>query len=175
VLLSWRPLAGILYSYSKIISSICEISLLHSKYNPFSTCATFLSVVSLYYFRGLGACLSSALMESSHSTEGAWVMYNMVTPMPNPFIYILRNKDIKSVLKRLRLKQLKNQLCWKKERSLMFLLLWSSLLSNKYIKFTLWYLLFLMTSTLHLFIIFFIFPKAFPSLDLKYLDFCVFP
>jgi olfactory receptor len=43
--------------------------------------------------------LSSAVTQNSHSTAIASVMYSMVTPMLNPFIYSLRNKDIKSVLK----------------------------------------------------------------------------
>jgi olfactory receptor len=39
--------------------------------------------------------------QDSLSTARASVMYSVVTPMLNPFIYSLRNKDIKSTLKRL--------------------------------------------------------------------------
>jgi olfactory receptor len=45
--------------------------------------------------------LSSSSKEKSHSTARASVMYSVVTPMLNPFIYTLRNKDIKRALKRL--------------------------------------------------------------------------
>ena len=94
------PLTGILYSYSKIVSSICGISSAHGKYKAFSTCVSHLSIVSLFYFSGLGVYLSSAATHSSHSSATGSVMYTVVTPMLNPFIYSLRNKDIKRALKR---------------------------------------------------------------------------
>jgi len=98
-LLGGVPLAGILYSYSRIVSSICEISSAQGKYKAFSTCASHLSVVSLFYCTCLGVYLSSAATQSSHSSATASVMYTVVTPMLNPFIYSLRNKDIKTSLK----------------------------------------------------------------------------
>uniref|UniRef100_A0A452TJL8 Olfactory receptor n=1 Tax=Ursus maritimus TaxID=29073 RepID=A0A452TJL8_URSMA len=97
VLLAGGPLAGILYSYSKIISSIHRISSAQGKYKAFSTCASHLSVVSLFYCTVLGVYLSS----SSHASAVASVMYTVVTPMLNPFIYSLRNRDIKRALKRI--------------------------------------------------------------------------
>ncbi|XP_003275917.2 olfactory receptor 7A17-like [Nomascus leucogenys] len=99
VLLGGGCLAGILYSYSKIVSSICAISSAQGKYKAFSTCASHLSVVSLFYCTSLGVYLSSAATHNSHSGAIASVMYTVVTPMLNPFIYSLRNKDIKRALK----------------------------------------------------------------------------
>ncbi|KAM5189954.1 olfactory receptor 7A17-like [Callospermophilus lateralis] len=101
VLLATCPLAGILYSYSKIVSSIRAISSAQGKYKAFSTCASHLSVVSLFYCTGLGVYLSSAVSHSSRSSATASVMYTVVTPMLNPFIYSLRNKDVKRALLRL--------------------------------------------------------------------------
>ncbi|XP_062034638.1 olfactory receptor 7A17-like [Lepus europaeus] len=100
VLLGGGPLAGILYSYSKIISSIRAISSGLGKYKAFSTCASHLSVISLFYCTGLGVYFSSAVTQNPHSTAMASVMYTVVTPMLNPFIYSLRNTDIKRALKR---------------------------------------------------------------------------
>ena len=100
VLLGGGPLAGILYSYSKIVFSIHRISSPQGKYKAFSTCVSHLSVVFLYYCSSLGVYLSSAGTHSSYSSATASVMYTVVTPMLNPFIYSLRNKDIKSALKR---------------------------------------------------------------------------
>ncbi|XP_039079597.1 olfactory receptor 7A17-like [Hyaena hyaena] len=99
-LLGGGPLAGILYSYSKIVSSIRGISSAQGKYKAFSTCASHLSVVALFYCTGLGVYLSSAATQSSHSGATASVMYTVVTPMLNPFIYSLRNKDIKEALRK---------------------------------------------------------------------------
>ncbi|XP_038175487.1 olfactory receptor 1078-like [Arvicola amphibius] len=101
VLLATIPLAGIFYSYSKIVSSICAISSAQGKYKAFSTCASHLSVVSLFYCTGLGVYLSSAVNHSSQASSTALVLYTVVTPMLNPFIYSLRNKDVKSALKKL--------------------------------------------------------------------------
>ncbi|XP_045845886.1 olfactory receptor 7A17-like [Meles meles] len=105
VLLVGVPLAGILYSYSKIISSILGISSAQGKYKAFSTCASHLSVVSLFFCTSLGVYLSSAATQSSHSSAVASVMYTVVTPMLNPFIYSLRNKDITRALKRMGIKE----------------------------------------------------------------------
>ncbi|XP_015344329.1 olfactory receptor 7A17-like [Marmota marmota marmota] len=101
VLLAIGPLAGILYSYSKIVSSIRAISSAQGKYKAFSTCASHLSVVSLFYCTCIGVYLSSAVTQNSRPTATASVMYMVATPMLNPFIYSLRNKDIKSSLKSL--------------------------------------------------------------------------
>ncbi|XP_008561297.1 PREDICTED: olfactory receptor 7A17-like [Galeopterus variegatus] len=94
------PLASILYSYCKIVSSIRKISSSRGKYKAFSTCASHLSVVSLFYCTSLGVYLSSAATHNSLSSATASVMYTVVTPMLNPFIYSLRNKDINRALKR---------------------------------------------------------------------------
>ncbi|XP_057564368.1 olfactory receptor-like protein OLF4 [Hippopotamus amphibius kiboko] len=100
VLLVGGPFAGILYSYSKILSSIRGISSAQGKYKAFSTCVSHISVVLLFFCTSLGVYLSSAASHSSHSSTAASVMYTVVTPMLNPFIYSLRNKDIKGALKR---------------------------------------------------------------------------
>ena len=94
-------LTGILYLYSKVVSSILGISSAWGKYKTFSTCASHLSVVSLFYCTVLGVYLSSAATHSSQSSAVSSVMYTVVTPMLNPFIYSLRNKDIKRALKRI--------------------------------------------------------------------------
>ncbi|XP_004475416.4 olfactory receptor 7A10-like [Dasypus novemcinctus] len=95
------PLIGILFSYSKIVSSILRISTAEGKYKAFSTCGSHLSVVTLFYGTGLGVCLNSAATKNSRANAVASVMYTVVTPMLNPFIYSLRNKDIKQALKKM--------------------------------------------------------------------------
>ncbi|XP_055285506.1 olfactory receptor 18-like [Moschus berezovskii] len=95
------PLSGILYSYTQIMSSIMRISSLGGRYKAFSTCGSHLVVVCLFYGTGLGVYLSSATSSSPRKGAVASVMYAVVTPMLNPFIYSLRNKDIKSALWRI--------------------------------------------------------------------------
>ncbi|XP_058381412.1 olfactory receptor 7E178-like [Diceros bicornis minor] len=95
------PLTGILYSYTRIISSILRVSSLGGKYKAFSTCGSHLSVVCLFYGTGLGVYLSSTVSSSPRKDAVASVMYTVVTPMLNPFIYSLRNSDIKNALWRI--------------------------------------------------------------------------
>ncbi|ELW54119.1 olfactory receptor 7D4 [Tupaia chinensis] len=95
------PVTGILYSYSKIVSSLMKMSSTASKYKAFSTCGSHLCVVSLFYGTAMGVYLSSAMTHSSRGSSIASVMYTVVTPMLNPFIYTLRNKDVKGALGRL--------------------------------------------------------------------------
>ncbi|KAK1342600.1 hypothetical protein QTO34_015366 [Cnephaeus nilssonii] len=61
---------------------------------------SWIMIVSLFYGTSLGVYLSSAATHSSRSSAAASVLYTVVTPMLNPFIYSLRNKDIKGALKR---------------------------------------------------------------------------
>ncbi|MBZ3875017.1 Olfactory receptor 7C2 [Sciurus carolinensis] len=92
------PLTGILFSYSQIFSSILRISSDRGKYKAFSTCGSHLLVVSLFYGTGLGVYFSSVATLSSRMCLMASVMYTMVTPMLNTFIYSLRNRNIKEAL-----------------------------------------------------------------------------
>ncbi|XP_062968139.1 olfactory receptor 7D4-like [Cynocephalus volans] len=95
------PVMGILFSYSKIVSSLMQMSSTAGKYKAFSTCGSHLSVVSLFYGTSLGVYLSSAVTHSSQGSSVTSVMYTVVTPMLNPFIYSLRNTDVKGALGRL--------------------------------------------------------------------------
>ncbi|KAK1342799.1 hypothetical protein QTO34_015566 [Cnephaeus nilssonii] len=95
------PLSGVLFSYYRIVSSILRMPSSGSKYKAFSTCSSHLSVVCLFYGTGLGVYLSSAVSSSPRKGAVASVMYTVVTPMLNPFVYSLRNRDIKSALWRM--------------------------------------------------------------------------
>nr|XP_008506562.1 PREDICTED: olfactory receptor 18-like [Equus przewalskii] len=95
------PLTGILYSYTRIISSILRISSSGLRYKAFSTCGSHLLAVCLFYGTGLGVYLGSSVSSSLRKEAVASVMYTVVTPMLNPFIYSLRNSHIKNVLWRI--------------------------------------------------------------------------
>ncbi|XP_029772413.1 putative gustatory receptor clone PTE01 [Suricata suricatta] len=95
------PLSGILCSYIRIVSSILRLPSTGGKYKAFSTCGSHLFVVCLFYGTALGVYLSSTVSHSSRKNAVASVMYTVVAPMLNPFIYSLRNRDIKKALLRL--------------------------------------------------------------------------
>nr|XP_003413452.2 olfactory receptor 7D4-like [Loxodonta africana] len=97
-LLGVFPFSGILVSYYQIVSSLRRMSSAGDKYKAFSTCGSHLSVVFLFYGTGLGVYLSSVVTHSSQRSSIASVMYTVVTPMLNLFMYSLRNKDVKGAL-----------------------------------------------------------------------------
>ncbi|XP_047386446.1 olfactory receptor 7C2-like [Sciurus carolinensis] len=100
IILGVFPLTGILLFYSQIFSSILRISSDRGKYKAFSTCGSHLLVVSLFYGTSLAFNLSSIAKVSSKMSLMSSMMYTMVTPMLNTFIYSLRNRHIKVTLGR---------------------------------------------------------------------------
>ncbi|XP_016833772.1 olfactory receptor 18-like [Cricetulus griseus] len=95
------PISGISLSYFKIVSSIMRSSSSTGKHKAFSTCGSHLSIVCLFYGTALGVYFSSSLSLSPKTNAVASVMYTVVTPIFNPFIYSLRNKDIKTALRKI--------------------------------------------------------------------------
>ncbi|XP_015861085.1 olfactory receptor 7E178-like isoform X1 [Peromyscus maniculatus bairdii] len=95
------PISGIFFSYYKIVFSILRIPSSGGRYKAFSTCGSHLSVICLFYGTAIGVYLGSAVSHSPRNIAVASLMYTVVTPMLNPFIYSLRNKDIKRAVKRL--------------------------------------------------------------------------
>uniref|UniRef100_H0W4J9 G-protein coupled receptors family 1 profile domain-containing protein n=2 Tax=Cavia porcellus TaxID=10141 RepID=H0W4J9_CAVPO len=100
-LLGVCPVTGILFSSSQIIASLMKMPYTESKFKAFSTCGSHLCVVSLFYGTDLGVYLSSVGTHSPPDSSVASVMYTIVTPILNPFIYSLRNKDVIGALGRL--------------------------------------------------------------------------
>ncbi|MBZ3868910.1 Olfactory receptor 1D2 [Sciurus carolinensis] len=97
-LLFVTPFLLISLSYMRIFSAILRLRSSQSKMKAFSTCSSHLAVVSLFY----GTLFGVYLRPSSSYTVGdsvATVLYAVVAPMLNPFIYSLRNKDMKGALK----------------------------------------------------------------------------
>ncbi|XP_004599773.3 olfactory receptor 7E178-like [Ochotona princeps] len=92
------PVSAILYSYARIVSSVLRVPSTDGKQKAFSTCGSHLSVVCLFYGTGLGVYLSSAISSSPKKGTVTSLMYTTVAPMLNPFIYSLRNRDMKTAL-----------------------------------------------------------------------------
>ncbi|XP_057564271.1 olfactory receptor 18-like [Hippopotamus amphibius kiboko] len=92
------PFLVIFFSYYKIVSSILRVPSSGGKYKAFSTCGSHLSVVCLFYGTALGVYLNSIISQSPKKDVVPSVMYTVVTPMVNPFICSLRNRNIKSAI-----------------------------------------------------------------------------
>ncbi|XP_069858168.1 olfactory receptor 7G2-like [Dipodomys merriami] len=95
------PLSGIIFSYIQIVSSILRIPTMKGRYKAFSTCGSHLSVVSLFYGTAFGVYMSSEVAGSSTKNVVASMMYIVIPQMLNPFIYSLRNREMKGALGRL--------------------------------------------------------------------------
>ncbi|KAM4675822.1 olfactory receptor 1-like [Discoglossus pictus] len=89
-----------LISYIKIIITILSMKSKNRR-KSFSTCTSHLTVLILFY--GTVLCMYMIPMsEYSDELDTVFaVLYSAVTPMLNPLIYSLRNKDVKSALKRI--------------------------------------------------------------------------
>ncbi|XP_041520331.1 olfactory receptor 1468-like [Microtus oregoni] len=93
------PFLLIIVSYAQIVSSILKVSVQGIR-KVFSTCGSHLSVVSLFYGAIIGLYLCPSANNSTVKEIVMAMMYTVVTPMLNPFIYSLRNRDIKGALTR---------------------------------------------------------------------------
>nr|XP_005312048.1 olfactory receptor 10G6-like [Chrysemys picta bellii] len=89
----------ILLSYVYIVSAILRIHSAEGRRRAFSTCMAHVTVVVTYYVPGFFIYLRPG---SWHPLDGVVaVFYTMVTPLLNPLIYTLRNKEMKDALMRL--------------------------------------------------------------------------
>ncbi|XP_004466700.3 olfactory receptor 10AG1-like [Dasypus novemcinctus] len=101
VLFGMIPCLLILYSYIKIISTILKLPSTTSQFKAFSTCSSHLIVVVLFF----GPVIITYLRPKSNHSSGSDKMFSLfyifVTPLLNPIIYSLRNKDVIAALKKL--------------------------------------------------------------------------
>ncbi|KAM7316915.1 hypothetical protein ACRRTK_024646 [Alexandromys fortis] len=93
------PFICTVVSYGRIGATILRTLSITGICKALSTCGSHLSVVSLYY----GAIIGLYFVPSSNNTNDkdviVAVLYTLVAPMLNPFIYSLRNKELKGVLR----------------------------------------------------------------------------
>ncbi|XP_008587515.1 PREDICTED: olfactory receptor 1J4-like [Galeopterus variegatus] len=96
--LTLLPLSAILGSYVSIGATILRVPSMKRICKVLSTCGSHLFVVLLYY----GTLAIIYFFHSSNNSKVkdaiASVMYTVVTPMLNPFIYSLRNRDMRLAL-----------------------------------------------------------------------------
>ncbi|XP_025069038.1 olfactory receptor 1052-like [Alligator sinensis] len=94
MLVCLTPLSIILVSYLCIISTILRIRSAEGQSKAFSTCSSHLTVVVLYYGAGLFRHLRPSSASSVVLVRLFSIQYSILTPMLNPIIYSLRNKEI---------------------------------------------------------------------------------
>ncbi|XP_003761040.1 olfactory receptor 1361-like [Sarcophilus harrisii] len=100
-LTAFLPFIGILLSYAHIFIAIMKISSVRGMQKVFSTCGSHLAVVCLFYGTVIGVYFTPTSTHTAQQDTAAAVIYTLITPMLNPFIYSLRNKDMKGALRML--------------------------------------------------------------------------
>ncbi|XP_021110543.1 olfactory receptor 10AG1-like [Heterocephalus glaber] len=94
------PFMVILASYSKIISTILRLPTVQGRTKAFSTCSSHLLVVVLFFGSASITYLRSKSSHSAGTDKLLSLFYTIVTPMFNPMIYSLRNKEVIAALKK---------------------------------------------------------------------------
>ncbi|XP_063158280.1 olfactory receptor 6F1-like [Candoia aspera] len=85
-------------SYAFIIRAILNIP--SGREKAFSTCSSHLTVVSIFYGSLMFVYILPTTGKFKDMKKAFSFLYSVLTPMANPFIYSLRNKDIKKILKK---------------------------------------------------------------------------
>nr|XP_055162068.1 olfactory receptor 145-like [Nyctereutes procyonoides] len=89
------PTVTIFVSYGFILSSTLRISSTEGRSKAFSTCSSHIIAVSLFFGSGAFMYLKPSSAGSMDEGKISSLFYTNVVPLMNPFIYSLRNKDVK--------------------------------------------------------------------------------
>ncbi|XP_016021308.2 olfactory receptor 6C4 [Rousettus aegyptiacus] len=92
-------LALVTLSYAYIIRTILKIPSSHQRTKAFSTCSSHLIVISLSYGSCMFMYINPSAKEEGAFNKGIAVLITSVTPSLNPFIYTLRNQQVKKAFK----------------------------------------------------------------------------
>ncbi|PIO15814.1 hypothetical protein AB205_0025020, partial [Aquarana catesbeiana] len=93
------PFLVIVVSYIYIVLTILKISSFSGRLKSFSTCSSHLTVVFIFYGTLAAAYMIPKKGQSQTISKMMSLLYTVFTPFVNPFIYSLRNKEIKDSLK----------------------------------------------------------------------------
>ncbi|XP_075061775.1 olfactory receptor 11L1-like [Mixophyes fleayi] len=94
------PFTIIIISYVLIISIILRIPSASGRQKTFSTCSSHLTAVSSFYITLISMYVFPTRGQSTYFSKIRSLLYTVVTPLLNPIIYCLRNKDIKNAFKK---------------------------------------------------------------------------
>ncbi|XP_062992693.1 olfactory receptor 2D3-like [Elgaria multicarinata webbii] len=101
VIVLMLPFTFIVVSYIHIARVVLSMRSAEGQQRAFSTCATHLTVVTLFYSTISFTYLQPQSDRAAEQEKKASIFYALVSPMLNPIIYSLRNKDVKGALAKL--------------------------------------------------------------------------
>ncbi|XP_056425557.1 olfactory receptor 11L1-like [Hyla sarda] len=100
VLIVIIPTTIIVLSYTYIVSAILRISSNTGRQKAFSTCSSHLIVVSIFYGTMFGVYIVPTKFRTQTMSKILSLLYTVFTPLVNPIIYSLRNKDIREAVQK---------------------------------------------------------------------------
>uniref|UniRef100_A0A8C3W8L8 G-protein coupled receptors family 1 profile domain-containing protein n=1 Tax=Catagonus wagneri TaxID=51154 RepID=A0A8C3W8L8_9CETA len=100
-------ISGVLVSYGYIILSVLKIHSAEGRFKAFSTCTGHFTAVAIFQGTLLFTYFRPSSSYSPDQDKITSLFYTLVIPMLNPLIYSIRNKDVKTILEKLKNK-LKN-------------------------------------------------------------------
>ncbi|XP_069931808.1 olfactory receptor 2T1 [Oryctolagus cuniculus] len=100
VLMLLIPFSVVIASYARILTTVHRMSSVEGRKKAFATCSSHMMVVTLFY----GAAMYTYMLPRSYHTPAQdkvlSAFYTILTPLLNPLIYSLRNKDVMGALQR---------------------------------------------------------------------------
>ncbi|XP_058383249.1 putative olfactory receptor 2B8 [Diceros bicornis minor] len=100
IIIVFIPFLLIAVSYARILLSVLNMRAAPGRQKALSTCASHLTVVTVFYGTAIFMYMRPQSKFSSAGGKIIAVFYTVITPMLNPLIYSLRNQDVKGVLRR---------------------------------------------------------------------------
>ncbi|XP_056397765.1 olfactory receptor 1E5-like [Hyla sarda] len=100
VFLGMSPFLIVMNSYTRIISTILKICSSLGREKVFSTCSSHLIVVTIFYITGFINYNGPSSGDSFIIVRVLSILYSILSPLLNPVIYCLRNKEVKKALEK---------------------------------------------------------------------------
>ncbi|KAM6178460.1 olfactory receptor 6B2-like [Rhynchocyon petersi] len=94
------PLVATVLSYGHITLAVLRIPSGTGRWRAFSTCASHLTVVTMFYVAMIFIYVRPQAIDSRSSNKFISAVYTVLTPIMNPLIYCLRNTEFKEALKK---------------------------------------------------------------------------
>ncbi|CAN0440276.1 unnamed protein product [Rangifer tarandus platyrhynchus] len=101
VIMLLLPLGVIVASYARILMAVINMTSTEGKQKALTTCSSHLAVVGLYYGGAIFSYMQRASARTPVGDRATSIFYTILTPMLNPLIYSLRNKEVMRALKKM--------------------------------------------------------------------------
>ncbi|XP_026363370.1 olfactory receptor 2M3-like [Ursus arctos] len=95
------PLVVIVASYTRVLTAVIRMPSTEGKQKALTTCSSHLAVVSLYYGGAMFSYMQRASSRTPVRDRATSIFYTILTPMLNPLIYSLRNREITRALRKM--------------------------------------------------------------------------